>query len=93
MTPKQFNELVEKLRAANPEGVPVDEFLDLIVTLVESAMADAYGMPSHATLLVGERIEEVKVATSLSDKQLHSLSAALCEVMALKLGPTAGKAS
>jgi hypothetical protein len=93
MTPEQFSARFAALSAEKPEGLSVDEYLSLMVELVESAVVSAYGFPSHATLLVGARIEEVKVATSLSDEELLSLVSALGAHMALKLAPRSGKAS
>jgi hypothetical protein len=93
MTPEQFAKQIAERLSASPKGLPVDEYLDLMVTLLQEAVTEAYGIRAHVTLFVGTRIEEVKVRTTLKDEHLLSLLKAFSEHMALKYTPTPHKAS
>lgn len=93
MTPEEFNKLFSERLAANPAGMPVDEYLELMVTLMKETITQTYGIPAHITLLVGTRIGEVKMRTTLSDEHFLSLMSAVCEHMALKHTPPTGEAS
>jgi len=94
MNIKEFQARLDELLAANPKGVPTDDYLDLMVEMIGSAMEAGQGHPCHVTLLVGARINEVKVCSTLSDDDLLLMLAAFSETMALKHAPAPpGKSS
>jgi hypothetical protein len=92
MTPTEFQKRFAEL-ASYPKGLQVGEFLDLVVELVESAMEATLGHPTHVSLFVGGRAQEVMVRSTLEDDQMLSMLAALCQRMALKHSATPEKGS
>jgi len=77
----------------SPGGMKLDEYLSMMLRLMNGALTAGYGVPVQVTIFAGAQSGQgMKMVTTLTDDQLLLMLTGFCEHMVLKHANPSGEA-